>query len=59
MSSDKIPACWDVLCFVDKAIIHHYALDSEKSTLHIWHMLVKHGLLTVLHSQSSRAGFYY
>lgn len=31
MSSDKIPACWDVLCFVDKAIIHHYALDSKNS----------------------------
>lgn len=29
MSSDKIPACWDVLCFVDKAIIHHYASDSK------------------------------
>lgn len=29
MSNDKIPACWDVLCFVDKAIIHHYALDSK------------------------------
>lgn len=30
MSSDKISACWDVLCFVDKAITHHYALDSKK-----------------------------
>lgn len=29
MSSDKISACWDVLCFVDKAIIHHYGLDSK------------------------------
>lgn len=29
MSSDKVSACWDVLCFVDKAIIHHYALDSK------------------------------
>lgn len=29
MSSDNISACWDVLCFVDKAIIHHYALDSR------------------------------
>lgn len=31
MSSDKISACWDVLCFVDKAIIHQYALDSTNS----------------------------
>lgn len=29
MSGDKITACWDVLSFVDKAIIHHYALDSK------------------------------
>lgn len=29
MSGDKISVCWDALCFVDKAIIHHYALDSK------------------------------
>lgn len=29
MNSDNISACWDVLCFADKAIIHYYALDSR------------------------------
>lgn len=48
MSSDKIPACWDVLCFVDKAIIHHYALGSKNPLLHLRHMLFMHSWLCSL-----------
>lgn len=48
MSSDKISACWDVLCFVDKAIIHHYALDSKNPLLRLRHIVFTHSLLTAL-----------
>ena len=60
MSCDNISACCNVLCFVDKAIIHHHALDSKipfSIFSGIFFFFVR-GLLSALHFQIRFSDFY-